>query len=75
MSANDKVAQLTECIQRHRNERGGDKLREGQLTFVALSVVDRAMYDSLLGTSADCYFDNNKLPAFYEAVMNEWGKE
>jgi len=70
-----KLKQLAERIKQRRYEPHGDELREGQLTYIAVADVDKELYNKLLGTEADCFFDNNKIPALYEAAIKHWGNE
>lgn len=44
-------------------------LRRGQAAFNALGELDPVLCKSLIGTDADCFYDDRKIGAFYAAVM------
>lgn len=45
-------------------------LREGQALMNALHEVHLECYESIFTTDADCFFVDDKIPAFWEAVSN-----
>jgi hypothetical protein len=70
-----KLEQLAKKIRDTRYGPHADDLREGQMTFAALADVDIELYRELIASDSDCFFDNNKIPAFYAAVIKHWGNE
>lgn len=45
-------------------------LREGQTLMNALYEANEACYKSITTTPADCFYVDDKIPAFWEAVVN-----
>jgi len=71
----DKIHKLTEKMQERRKALDAWSLREGQIIFSALADVDKPLYDKLTGTASDCFYDNTKIPKFYETLFKEWRVE
>jgi len=46
------------------------ELRLGQCLMNALFACDRGIYDKISGTDADCFYVDEKIEKFWEAVAN-----
>jgi len=46
-------------------------LRIGQCFMVALSKINRNLYDEIIGTEYDCFYDDNKVNKFLKYIKSE----
>jgi hypothetical protein len=66
MTPDEKIAfwqYVQECRSSNR-----DSQREGQAMMNALRNVAPILYNMVTGTLADCFYDNDRIPAFREMV-------
>lgn len=50
---------------------GNTNLRVGQCYMIALCDIDNNVYHEILGTEADCFYDNTKIKHFYEFLNSK----
>ena len=46
------------------------ELREGQAFMNALSEVNPELYKQITGTEADCFYDDEKIPTFFNKLCD-----
>jgi hypothetical protein len=63
---------MWENLHRIAKEYQNAGLRKGQALMCALSDLDSDLYDEIQQTVADCYYLDEKVPQFLDAVCREW---
>lgn len=46
------------------------ELREGQSYMNALAEINPELYKKITGTEADCFYDDKKIPSFFDMLVN-----
>lgn len=52
-----------------------NSMRQGQALMWALRDIDSAIYSKIVNSAADCFYDDSKIPAFFEALQHELGDQ
>ena len=49
-------------------------LREGQTLMLSLFCVDKDLYDSIVSTENDCFYNDKNIENFQKTLIEHWGE-
>lgn len=71
----DKLQEFWDNVSVIRNQPDHDKLREGQILWIALSKLDYPLSERIVATELDPFYNNDHIKGFVNYITEFWSKQ